>query len=94
MPPKKKFNNLFVEYRKQIVPLALKDEGWENLSKEQQKKILNVNEFYCGLHFLVGMADQAEACLKVWEGILFKDDNNIVGSLKHGGYSNGESGTT
>ena len=85
---------MFVEYRKQIVPLALKDEGWENLSQEQQKKILNVNEFYCGLHFLVGMADQAEACLKVWEGILFKDDNNIVGSLKHGGYSNGESGTT
>ena len=57
-------------------------------------KILNVNEFYCGLHFLVGMADQAEACLKVWEGILFKDDNNIDGSLKHGGYSNRESGTT
>ena len=34
----KKFNNLFVEYRKQIVPLALKDEGWENLSEEQQKR--------------------------------------------------------
>ena len=29
----KKFNNLFVEYRKQIVPLALKDEGWENFRK-------------------------------------------------------------
>ena len=40
------------------------------------------------------MADQAEACLKVWEGISFKNDNNIVGSLKHGGYSHGESGTT
>ena len=34
----KKFNNLLVEYRKQIVPLALKDEGWQNLSEEQQKK--------------------------------------------------------
>ena len=44
------------------------------------------------MHFLVDMADQAEASLKVWEGILFKD-NNILGSLKHG-YSNGESGTT
>ena len=90
----KKFNNLFVQYRKQIVPLALKDEGWQNLSEEQQKKNLNVNEFYRGLHFLIGMADQAEAWLKVWESILFKDDNNIVGSLKYGGYSNGESGTT
>ena len=37
MWPLKKINNLFVEYRKQIVPLALKDEGWENLSEEQQK---------------------------------------------------------
>ena len=59
-----------------------------------RKKILNVNEFYCGLHFLVVMVDQAEACLKVWESILFKDDNNIAGSLKHGGYSNKESGAT
>ena len=30
----KEFNNLFVECRKQIVPLALKDEGWQNLLKE------------------------------------------------------------
>ena len=59
-----------------------------------KKKNLNVNEFYRGLHFLIGMADQAEAWLKVWESILFKDDNNIVESLKYGGYSNGESGTT
>ena len=43
---------------------------------------------------LVGIGDQAEACLKVWEGILFKDDSNFVGSEKHSGYSNGKSGTT
>ena len=42
---------------------------------------------------MVGLADQAEACLKVWEGLLFPN-NKKVGSLANGGYSNGESGTT
>ena len=37
------------------------------------------------------MVDQAEAYLKVWENILYNGQN--VGSLTHGGYSNGESGT-
>ena len=38
------------------------------------------------------MSDQAEACMKVWEGMLYGDAK--LGSLAHGGYSNGESGTT
>ena len=52
----------------------------------------NVNEFFCGLHFLVGLADQAEATLKVWEGLLYGKEK--VGSIANGGYFNGESGTT
>ena len=72
-----------------MLPDAIKN--WENLSKDQQQSLGNVNEFFCGLHFLVGLADQAEACLKVWENIIFKGQN--VGSLLHGGYSNGELGT-
>ena len=43
------------------------------------------------MHFLLGLADQAEACLKAWENIIFKGEN--VGSLLHGVYSNGESDT-
>ena len=43
------------------------------------------------LHFLVGLADQAEDCLKVWENILYNGQN--IGSLAHRGYYNGESGT-
>ena len=40
----------------------------------------------------MGLADQSEACLKVWEGLLH--GNEKVSTLAHGGYSNGESGTT
>ena len=43
-------------------------------------------------HCLVCLVDRAEACLKVWERILFK--NQKVGFLCHAGYSNGESGVT
>ena len=50
-----------------------------------------INYFYCGLHFVVGMADHTEACLKSFEHLIHGE--NKVGSLAHGGYSNGESGT-
>ena len=51
-----------------------------------------VNDFYCGLRFLVALGDQAEASLKIWENLLF-DDVSKVRSLTHGGYSKGDSGT-
>ena len=43
------------------------------------------------MHFLVGLVDQAEASLKLWESLLFGEAK--IGSLNHGGYSKGESGT-
>ena len=72
-----------------MLPDVIKN--WENLSNDQQQSLGNVNEFFCGLHFLVGLADQAEICLKIWENIIFKGQN--VGSLLHGWYSNGELST-
>ena len=50
-----------------------------------------VNDFYCGLHFLVALGDQPKASLKIWENLLF--DVSKVGSLAHGAYSKGDSGT-
>ena len=38
----------------------------------------------------MGLANQVEACLKLWENVLFKGQD--IGSFAHGGYSNGESG--
>ena len=86
----KKFNRIFTEYRKSVIPTTT--ENWAQISKEEQEKLTKVNEFFCGLHFIVGLADQAEACLKIWEGLLH--GNEKVGTLAQGGFSNGESGTT
>ena len=85
----KKFNNLFIKLRKEYLPDVVRN--WGNLSNVEQESFGKINQFFCGLHFLVGLADQAEACLKVLENILYNGQN--VGSLAHGGYSNGESST-
>ena len=66
--------------------------NFDDLSQTEQEKVVEVNQFFCGLHYLVGLANQAEACLKIWESIIHKDRK--VGSIAHGGYSNGDSGVT
>ena len=42
------------------------------------------------LHFLVGLADQAEVCCKIWGNLCW--GNSKVGSLANVGYSKGQSG--
>ena len=86
----KKFNDLFIEFRKNILKNTTKN--FDSYSVEQQEKMTKVNQFFCGLHYLVGLADQAEVCIKVWEEMLYPGQK--VGCLSHGGYSNDESGFT
>ena len=59
----KKFNKLFIEYRSKIIPKMRSD--WETLSSDEQKKILNVHEYFCGLYYLVTLADTSEVSLKL-----------------------------
>ena len=86
----KKFNRIFTEYRETVIPSV--QENWQTLTVDEQKDLAKVNQFFCGLHFIVALADQAEASLKVWEKLLYGKEK--VGSLAKGGYSSGDSGTT
>ena len=62
-------------------------------SLEQQENMTKVNQFFLQLALFGSLCiDQAEACLKVWEQMLYPGQK--VGCLSHGGYSNGESGAT
>ena len=54
--------------------------------------MVEVNQFFWGLHYLVGLDDQAEAYLKIWESLTHKDKK--ADSIADGGYSNGKSGVT
>ena len=85
----KKFNSLLEEYRGNVLPEII--EGWEDLGDEERNNLKKVNEFFCGLHYVVGLADQAESCLKSFEKLVY--GSRLVGSLAHGSYSIGESGT-
>ena len=52
----KKIHKLFVEFRKNILKHTI---NFDDLSQMEQEKM------DCGLHYLVWLADQAEACLKI-----------------------------
>ena len=85
----KKFNSVFQDYRASVLPNVV--ENWDAMNEDMQRNFIKVNNFFCGLHFLVGLADQTEASLKAWDRLLY--DDRPVGSLANGGYSKGESGT-
>ena len=87
----KSFNTLLSNYRREVLPTVI--DGWNTLNDDAKGNLVRMSDFFCGLHYVVGLADQAEAALKVWDSILYED--KPVGSLAHGGYSvNGESGTS
>ena len=46
-----------------------------------------MNTFFCGMHFIVGLTDQASPCLKVWEKDVLGE--NKVGSMSLPGSSSG-----
>ena len=85
----KKFNAVFQDYCVSILPTLF--ENWDKFSENIQENFIKDNDFFCGLHFLVGLADQTEIALKAWDKPPY--DERPIGSLANGGYSKGESGT-
>ena len=88
----KKFNKMLQEYRCKILPEIVED--WASLPNEEQNKMKVINSLFCGLHYVVGLADQSESALKVFDKLMY--EGTPVGSLVSGGsgYNKGDSGTT
>lgn len=74
----KKFNEILGQFRNEVVPTVVS--GWNEM--EEKEKVLKMNDFFCGLHYIMGMTKQAEAALKVFDKLLFGDEK--VGSLRTG----------
>lgn len=55
---------LLHDYRAEILPSVA--ENWNAMTEMEQEQF-NMNNFFCGLHFLVGLADTAKEALKLWE---------------------------
>lgn len=75
----KKFSQILSEYRADILPDVVS--GWSSMSEDEREQFTRMNNFYCGLHFVVGLAEAAE---KVWEST-FNDlvqTGNISGTQR------------
>ena len=68
----KLFSTILSEYRANILPDVMN--GWEEMTNGEREQVTRMNNFFCGLHFLVGLADSAEETLKVWEATHTEED--------------------
>ena len=69
----KLFFQILSDYREDILPDVVA--GWQDMSSKEHDQIIRMNNFFCGLHFLVALADAAEATLKLWESS-FEDNSS------------------
>lgn len=58
----KAFNELLHDFRADTLPSVA--ENWGELFNEEKEQLTCMNKFFCGLHFVVGLADSAEEALK------------------------------
>ena len=61
-----KFNTLLEEYRTQIFEEKLRD-AWDNINDLEKTSVSKLNNFLCGLHALVHIAESASSCLSEYE---------------------------
>jgi E1A/CREB-binding protein len=61
----KAFNDLLQEFRADILPIIA--ENWRDMRNEEKEQLTRMNNFFCGLHFLVELAKSAEEALILWE---------------------------
>ena len=84
-----KFNELLQEYRKLLVMEDI-GQAWYDMSYDEQMAISKLNNFFCGLHALVHIAETASNCLKVVEAAFFDDPPIFDPTFR----KTGESGAT
>ena len=66
----KKFNFLLEDYRAEILPSMV--DNWDELTTAEQDHFSSLNNFFCGMHVLVGMADTTSSSLLTWEKTHFE----------------------
>jgi E1A/CREB-binding protein len=86
----KTFNNLLNAYRQECLPNVI--DNYEKMSTEQQELCGNINNFFCGLHLLVGMADICESSILKFEKNHTTDDIGSATDLRLKRYHKYESG--
>lgn len=76
-----KFNELLESYREEVLPHIVRD--WNDIHEEDQKVISRLNNFLCGLHSLVHIAEMASKSLLEVEHIHFDGEVPIFNKRFH-----------
>jgi len=71
-----KFNNLLATYREQVLPEVM--ENYNQLCEDEKQSLSRMNNFFCGLHTLVHMADTAQKSLVETEKLHFEEGNTPI----------------
>ena len=87
----KKFNVLLEEYRTEILPEV--ETRWSRLSEEEKESLSTLNNFFCGMHLVVGLADTAASTLMEWEDLQFKEPVGAAAAIRGAIALSKESGT-
>ena len=61
----KAFNKLIASYRAEILPDVVRN--WKDLTTHEKNSMARMYHFFCGMHMVVGMADNASESLKLFE---------------------------
>ena len=64
-PTNATFNEQLAELRKELLPKVV--EKWEDLSEDSKKSLEQMGNFYCKLHLLVNLGEEANKALKLFE---------------------------
>lgn len=67
----KKFNELLESYRREVLPTI--QAGWDSLSEEEQASLTKMNNLYCGMHFVVNLAETVSSCLELYDRLHFEN---------------------
>ena len=73
----KLFNDLIHDFRAGVLPIII--DNWNNLHESEHSSLI-VGIIFCGLHFLVGLADAAEVTVKLWESNVLSEENVTASS--------------
>ena len=63
----KNFNKILEDYRAEVLPEVVSN--WSALSIEEKSNFISLNNIFCGMHVIVGLADTAAAVLLEWEKV-------------------------
>lgn len=70
------FKEQLTELRKELLPKVV--EKWEDLSEDSKKSLEQMGNFYCKLHLLVNLGEEANKALKLFEQAATESRNPLA----------------